>query len=127
MRISPSATPSSTPIPTRRDDAFGGPSLSLFGRPMAEPLPPSQSFPGREANEAVSLMSYQSAMLDEMVADREAAAAEEGERQPNANGGGEAQQGDGAVMRGWSPRASFLWPSSLSFPRGKETRAPPQL
>ena len=84
---------------------------------------------GPGANEEVAQIFREKmgAMLHEMVADREAAAAEEGERQPNANGGGEAQQGDGAVMRGWSPRASFLWPSSLSFPRGKETRAPPQL
>ena len=126
--ISPQVTPTSTPALLRRDDVFPGPALSLFARPSPEvPLPPSQSFPGREANEAASLMSYQSAMLAEVTAEREAE--REAGREPEseravANESQDRQES--THSGGWAGgRSSFLWPSSLGSTNAR--RQPPQL
>jgi hypothetical protein len=117
--MSPQSTPLSTPTLHRRDDAFAGPTLNLFER-KPEPLPPSQSFPGRQALPVANLMSFQSAMLGEVTAQREAEREErrealgEQERAPTSI---EAQQDAAASKSGASGRVgSFLWPTSVNLP-----------
>ena len=120
--MSPNPTPLSTPTLHRREDTFGGPTLNLFARPLAESreqLPPSQSFPGREANEAASLMSFHTAMLAEVTAEREESDLAGGDQRVDG-GVADAEErrqepaNETANAGGWS--TPFLWPTSLNLP-----------
>ena len=123
-------SPNATPIPSRADASYAGPTLNPFTllSSNAEPLPPSQSFPGREALPVANLMSYQSAMLEQVSAEREAEREAEGNnndgdgKEGSHHGGhrgdndGGREAGDRSQDREKSPRGwrgSFLWPTAV--------------
>jgi len=101
-------SPHSTPTLGPRDVS----SLNPFPDWTRASGPPSQSFPGREANEPISLMSYQSALLAdvaEAMEEREASEVAAGEpRNEEAKEPEERDPDDG----GWTNR--FLWPTSVT-------------
>ena len=66
LMSSPQTTPLSTPTLERRPDVFSGPTLSLFAPSGDSAMSGAVALPGREALPVASLMSYQSALFEEI-------------------------------------------------------------